>query len=277
MKIGVSTAILWDYEKLDLPNAIYHSVEGLGYEAVEIHCEDPFFQGWGTENAETTKEEVEDVLSTLDTEVTLHAPYHDLNLASMNHRIQKEVIRQHKECIETAQYFGSEIIVVHPGYVSSRKFERKKPFQVMVENLKKITEAAEDAGVKICLENLASKKKAMCIGINEIKKVLNEVNKENLKLTLDIAHANTTKSGPLEFAEEFKDLIEHVHISDNTGANDHLTIGQGNIDFEKIISELQPYNGILMVEGWIPKNEDPFLSHDLSELKQIRKKLRNRK
>lgn len=273
MRIGLSTAILWDYKDLNLPNAIHHSVEGLGFEAVEIHCENPFFKGWGTEEAETTKREVKDALSTVETEVTLHAPFHDLNVASMNDGIREEVVRQHKECIETARYLDSNIVVVHPGFVASRKFEREMPFRVMVENLKKIAEAAEDAGVELCLENLSSKEKAICVETSEIKKVLERVNMENLKVTLDVAHANTTKSGPLHYVKELKDDIAHLHVSDNTGADDHLPIGQGNIDFEEVLRELMPYDGILMVEGWIPRNEDPFLRHDRKELEKIRKNL----
>lgn len=65
-------------------------------------------------------------------------------------------------------------------------------------------------------------------------------------------------------------------MSDNTGADDHLTIGQGNIDFEGVLRELMPYDGILMVEGWIPRDEDPFLRHDRAELEKIRENLEAR-
>ncbi len=270
MLIGVSTAIMWDYKKLNIPEAIIHSVDDLGFEAVEIHCESPFFKGWGTEKAEKTKKEVKEVLSTVETSVSLHAPYHDCNIATLNRGIEKEVISQLKECIETADYLGTDIVVVHPGFIASRKYERKMVFNKMVDNFKKITSFAENFGVKICMENLSSKKKAMCVGIPEIKKVLDRVNMKNLKLNLDIAHANTTKTGPLEYVKELKEYIAHVHVSDNTGEDDHLTLGQGNIDFKKVLSKLRPFNGIVTVEGWIPENEDPFLKYSLSELQKIR-------
>ncbi|KXA96311.1 hypothetical protein AKJ39_04790 [candidate division MSBL1 archaeon SCGC-AAA259J03] len=272
MKIGLSTAILWDYEKLDLSDAVFHAAD-LGFEAVEIHCEDPFFQGWGTDEAEITESEVKDALATLDMEVSLHAPFHDLNIATLNTGINGEVLRQLEECIDTARRLGSEIVVVHPGFVSSRKFKREKPFQRMVENLEKIAETAEDAAVKICLENLASKRKAMGVKIRELKDILKEVDAENLKITLDVAHANTTEAGPVKFAEEFKEDIAHVHVSDNTGEDNHLSIGQGNIDFENVLKELHPFDGVVMVEGWIPTDEDPFLVHDREELERVRGKL----
>lgn len=274
MKIGLSTAILWDYEELNVPGAISHAVDNLNFEAVEIHCEEPFFEGWGKDEAEETKREIKDVMSVLDVEVSLHAPYHDVNIATFNRGVAEEILRQYKECIETARYLDSEVVVIHPGFVSSRKYRRDRPLQNMIHHLKEITEFAQDSGVKICLENLSSKKKAMCVSISEIRKVLSGVNKENLKITLDIAHANTTSDGPIVYARELKDDIAHIHVSDNTGEDNHLPIGLGNIDFESVLEELEPYEGLLMVEGWIPTDEDPYLKYDRRELERIRNNLR---
>lgn len=273
MQIGVSTAIFWDYKKLDLPSAIFHSVDALGFEAVEIHCEDPFFEGWGTEKAEATKKEVKDTLSTLDVGVSLHAPYHDLNIATLNARVGEEVIRQYTDCIETARFFGSEIVNVHPGFRSSRKFKREVVFQKMLQNFAEICEIAEDYGIIICVENLASKRKAMGVKISELKSIIKGVNNENLKLTLDVAHANTTDEGPQVYARELKDYIQHMHLSDNTGDDDHLSLGQGNIDFKEVLKELHPYDEFLIVEGWIPEDEDPFLELDRTKLEKIREEL----
>lgn len=275
MLIGLSTAILWDYKELNLPEAIFRSIQGMGYEAVEIHCEDPLFKGWGTKKAEITKKEVKEALSTLDAEVTLHAPFHDLNTATLNKGARDEVIRQHRECLETARYLNSNIVVVHPGFVSSRKYRREVAFEQMISTLRKMADIAEDNGVKVCLENLASKRKAMCVEIPELKEVLDRINRDNFRLTLDIAHANTTKVGPLEYARELKDHISHVHVSDNTGEDSHLTLGQGNIDFEGVLKELHPFDNTLIVEGWIPTDEDPFLKKDLRELKRIRESLKS--
>jgi len=272
MKIGFSTAILWDYENLDIQNAILRGSD-LGFEAVEIHCEDPFFKGWGTGEADSTVEKIEESLASTNMEIALHAPYHDSNIASLNKGINGEVLRQLEQCVETARYLGSEIIVVHPGFVSSRKFKRDKSFRMMVSNLKKIAELVRDEDIKICVENLAAKKKAIGIEISELKKILEQVDEENLKITLDLAHANTTGDGPVKFVQELEGEIAHVHVSDNTGEDNHLSIGQGDIDFEGVFKELMPFDGIAMLEGWIPRNEEPFLIYNREELEKIRNKL----
>lgn len=273
MDIGVSTAIFWNYEQLDLQTAVNHAVEGLDFEAVEIHCEDPLFEGWGRTRGDVTRKVLREALSIADVDVSLHAPYHDVNIATFNERVRKEVKRQHKECIETANYLGANIVVIHPGFVSSRKFRREKAFQKMIENLDRFCEIAEDFGVTLSIENLASKEKAMGVKIPEIKRIINEVDRENLKVTLDIAHANTTEKGPKTYAEELETHIEHLHVSDNVGTDEHLSLGQGNIDFKNVFKEICPFEGMAIIEGWIPDNEDPFLKIGREKLSKIREEL----
>ncbi|MFP4116231.1 MAG: sugar phosphate isomerase/epimerase family protein, partial [Candidatus Aenigmatarchaeota archaeon] len=190
MEIGISTQIYWDYEELDLPGTIEHVVEDLGFEALEIHCEDPLFEAWGREEGEETKRKVKEALSAVEAEATLHGPFHDLNLATLNQRVREEVLRQHEEAIEFADFIGSEVIVVHPGFISSRKFKRERCEEVLIQNLEKLSKKAADHGVKLCLENLARKRKVIGASISEVRRILEEADHENLEMTLDVAHAN---------------------------------------------------------------------------------------
>lgn len=270
MDIGVSTAIFWDYEELDLPSAIDHAVSDLGFEAVEIHCEDPVFEGWATDKADETRKAVKDSLSKWDVEVSLHAPYHDANIATMNQSMGREIMSQNKECIETANYLDSNMIVVHPGFVSSRKYKKDCAFSKMIDRLIELCEHAEEYGVTMTIENLASKRKAMGIEPSEVKEIIQKVDKDNFGLTFDIAHANTSDEDPQTFAKELNPHIEHLHVSDNVGSDDHLSIGQGDIEFTEVFEELHPFEGTVIIEGWIPENEDPFLEIGRDELKRIR-------
>jgi len=283
-KIGVSIQIFWDYNKLDMEYAINHSVNDLGFECVEILCQNPMYGGWGTSKARDTTKKIKDILSTLDVGVSIHGPYHDLNIASWNTRISEETVRQLKEAVDVAAQLNSEIVVAHSGYMSSRKYRKDKTFNIILKNFAKIAKHAEDSGVTLCMENIASKPKALGVHMTDIKKILNSVNSKNFKLCLDAAHANTTGLKPKEFAVRLKDYVKHVHISDNTGSNNHLPIGMGNISFKDFLYALKPYSGFLVVEGWTPHNEDYFLKWDKSQIEEIldrvygkRKLLKNRK
>ncbi len=274
MKFGVSTLIFWNYEGLDLTSAIKHCAEKLKFDCVEIHCQSPHFEGWGTEKGEELKREVRDTLSTLDVGVSLHAPYHDLNIATTNLGIRREVVRQIQDTVEFAYHIDSEIVVFHPGYVASRKYRPDKVYNSMIENLKKILVLAEELGVKVCMENNAAKPKAMGVHIRELKKICQHVDSEYFKLTLDVAHANTTGIKPSRFVEELKDYIAHVHLSDNTGDNQHLPLGLGNIDFIDFFRKLNPvFDGFVIIEGWIPHNQDHFIEWDKKQLKVIQQAL----
>lgn len=274
MRIGVSTQIFWDYKKLDYARIIPHVINDMKFEGVEITCQDPLYRGWGTKQADETKKEIRDVLDTLNrVTVSIHAPYHDLNIAALNVGVEKEVIKQLKEAIDVAGYLNSEIVVVHPGYVASRKYPKENAYSNMIRNFREISSFAQDQKINICMENLASKQKAMGVHIPEIKKIIGDVDRENFKLCLDVAHVNTTGIPPTHFLEELREYVGHVHISDNTGDNHHLPLGMGNIDFEGFLRNLSPYDGLVIVEGWIPRNQDHFLRWDREKLDEIMSRL----
>jgi len=145
VKIGVSTQIFWDYEKLDMDYILKHSADDLKFECAEIHCQSPMFTGWGTPKAKETKKEIRDILSTVDIEISLHAPYHDLNMATLNLGVRKETIDQVAESINTANYLDSKIVVVHPGFVASRKYKKELVFNGMIDNFKRLAKIAEES------------------------------------------------------------------------------------------------------------------------------------
>ncbi|MBN2015197.1 MAG: TIM barrel protein [Candidatus Altiarchaeota archaeon] len=273
MEVGISTQIFWDYEKLDMGYILGHIADDLKFDCAEIHCQGPMFRGWGTPKAKQTKEEIKDILSTLDIGVSLHAPYHDLNIATLNLGVRKEVIKQVSECIETASYLGSRIVVVHPGYLASRKYRKEHVIEIMVRNFKTLARLSEDNGVWLCMENISSKPKALCVHIKEIRHICDLVDSDHFGVCLDSAHANTTGLSPDHFAEGLRDYVSHVHISDNTGIDDHLPIGLGNIDFEKFLKALKPYNGCIIIEGWLPRNQDYFLRWDKKQIDDILKRI----
>ena len=50
--------------------------------------------------------------------------------------------------------------------------------------------------------------------------------------------------------DTFSDRIANVHIHDNMGERDeHLTLGEGSIDFQHVISMLKGYTGNYIIES----------------------------
>ena len=71
----------------------------------------------------------------------------------------------------------------------------------------------------------------------------------NLPICLDIGHANTT--GQLnEIIDTLGSRIMNVHIHDNDGKQDqHLTIGDGTVDFDDCLKRLSSYGGRKQLSG----------------------------
>jgi sugar phosphate isomerase/epimerase len=70
----------------------------------------------------------------------------------------------------------------------------------------------------------------------------------DLGICLDIGHAYTT--GTIDDFLRHKDRVINVHIHDNLGDRDaHLPIGEGSIDFKKVLRGLSGYQGRYVIEA----------------------------
>ncbi|MDR0791374.1 MAG: sugar phosphate isomerase/epimerase, partial [Methanomassiliicoccaceae archaeon] len=70
-----------------------------------------------------------------------------------------------------------------------------------------------------------------------------------VKVCFDIGHANTMSQID-EMMDLLSDRIKNIHIHDNNGDNDdHMTIGDGRIDFPPILKRLSKYNGKYIIES----------------------------
>jgi sugar phosphate isomerase/epimerase len=80
---------------------------------------------------------------------------------------------------------------------------------------------------------------------DELIQIVRGVNRDNLGICLDVAHANTTKTLDkfLNIRDKAEDMeIIHLHASDNFGADDlHLPLGKGNLDWKRVSSGIEDY------------------------------------
>lgn len=70
----------------------------------------------------------------------------------------------------------------------------------------------------------------------------------DLGMCFDIGHANT--AGTIQDFLGYSDRFVNVHVHDNHGEwDEHLPVGEGNIDFRKVLQGLRGYKGRLVVES----------------------------
>ena len=125
-------------------------------------------------------------------------------------------------------------------YMEEKAMEKAK------RSLSSIDRIASEYGVRIAVENMPS----FPFMLGQTAEELNElIGTTNLGFCLDIGHANTT--GQLdELIKQFRDRLINIHIHDNRGEHDeHLTLGEGNIDFKGVISKLNGYSGNYVIES----------------------------
>ena len=230
------------YKLVNYPFSWAASLKDLGFDGWEIVSE-----GKQKITAETLPG-IRDILSTVDLYVTVHGPFSDLNLASLNDPIWNETIRQIRQCVELSAEL-TDIVVVHPGALAPPGNQMPdKAWDRNVEGLRVLCDHAKDYGVRLCLENMPDMEKLFCRTPDELFGMVDSVDRENIGATFDAGHANTTKNSG-RFTREWK-RISHVHIHDNNGVKDeHLEIGMGTVDWARFMEEMRGYEGTMVIEG----------------------------
>lgn len=231
MKIGASTlaGIEFELEKtLDF-------IENLGIEYAELVHQYP------AEFIDT------EILESYSLKYSIHAPFMDVNIASLQDQSRLNSIDQIKSSIDLANEINAEAVVVHPGVTSflPNKYFKKEVYEFANESIKEIGDYAKDLGVLATIENMPNFESMIYQNIVDLNQLLVE---NEMHMTLDIGHANHVGYAPDEM---IFDSIKHVHVHDNLGDDDsHLPLGEGSIDLKYIINTLESknYDGIYILE-----------------------------
>jgi sugar phosphate isomerase/epimerase len=219
-----------------------YGIEDCGYSGWEIVADGRY----RLDNPDNRKAICE-VIESTRLGITVHAPYGDLNLATLNHPIWEESVRQICTCISHAAGLTNRV-TIHPGYLSPvGKLLPENAWRLQKEALSLIGRVATDHGVLACLENMIGIKEFLCQRPEELAGMTEGI--EGIGITLDFGHANTVGR-----VKEFLPLLKsanHIHIHDNHGvADEHLALGEGTIDWGIVGPAVaKTYSGVTVVEG----------------------------
>ena len=244
---GVAQAVFW---RFGLEEAI-KTVTDFNFKVFELWCDHPLvypiLEGKAGYKILLTLREKYGI------SYTVHAPPHDVNIASINEGIRRESLRQILRSIEIAYNVDSPIVTLHPGRLTTRKVPREVYIRNAIDSLNEIADYAERYGVKVGVENMECNPQQFLVDPTIVREVVESVNSKLLGVTLDIAHANTC-GDPIGYIEELKDLIIHVHLSNNFGGDIgkvHLPLNMGNMNVELVLRKLHSigYKGVIVLEG----------------------------
>jgi sugar phosphate isomerase/epimerase len=227
---------------VDRPFDWAYQLDDLGYSGWEIVNE-----GRQKLTAENLKDAMQ-IFETTNLVITIHLPYSDLNLASMNQPIWEETVRQMKNCLTLASDFA-RLAVVHPGHFSPLGMQMPDAaWSQSILGIQQICDYAADLDMKIAVENMVNMPAILGRRPEEILGILDTVDRENVGFILDVGHANT--NGNVENFLKLKDKIIHTHMHDNHGERDeHLPVGNGTVPWKKVVNAFQGYKGRIVTES----------------------------
>lgn len=177
---------------------------------------------------------------------SVHAPFSDLNIASLNPKVRESSIEQVMESIKISSELDIELVTLHPGHKSPLGvYFADKLVEMNKESLIAIDKQAEEYGVILALENLPRMWVSLCHDAHQIRELIDGT---NMKICFDFGHANI--SDTIDGFMGLKDSFANLHLHDNDASKDwHMVLGQGNIDFKGILKKLSGYSGNYVIES----------------------------
>lgn len=178
---------------------------------------------------------------------SIHAPFNDINIASLNESVREMSVIELIKIMNIAAEMNIKTVTFHPGlYSMVVSGMEEKSIANAKRSLRTIDRMAQECGVRMCMENLPGFKFFLGHTADEMMDLLEGT---NLPVCVDIGHANTT--GQLDqILDATEGRIMNIHIHDNDGKQDqHLTVGDGNIDFRHVLDKLRGYSGRYVIES----------------------------
>ena len=169
---------------------------------------------------------------------TIHAPFMDLSPGGVDSKIKKSTLERLDQTLEVGAIFTPRLIVFHPGY---NKWFFDNNVDLWLENSlvtwSGLLRKAEQLNIPLAVENIFEEEPS------SLHKLISKLNSPYFNFCFDTGHFNLFSNVTME--EWFISLgsfIKEVHLHDNNKhADDHLPLGDGEIDFPLFFKLLKKY------------------------------------
>ena len=150
-------------------------------------------------------------------------------------------IRVCNKSIDAAASLGCVKLNIHlpllQGMYKYVDVHKKRAMRNMAESLRELVRHARARKIKIVIENMPE---VDTMRIKEFSYIMDRV--PGLGAHVDVGHAFVEGGMPMvsRYMRSFRNRLEHVHFSDNTGLqDDHAGIGRGIIDYARVLMMLR--------------------------------------
>ena len=182
---------------------------------------------------------------------TIHAPFMDLSPGAVDSKIREITIGRFSHVLDIAEILKPKAVVFHSGY-EKWKYSLKTDLwlEKSLMTWRPLIKRAADRGFKIAVENIFEDEPT------NLRLLMETTTSENFGVCFDTGHFNLFSRVSLdEWMRQLKPYIIELHLHDNDKtADDHIAIGEGTFDFERLFAELGDKDIIYTIEGHTPED-----------------------
>jgi D-psicose/D-tagatose/L-ribulose 3-epimerase len=241
MQYGMNL-LLWGGEINESLVPVMEKLKAMGYDGVEVPLFnlDLDYAAWGKRL---------DSLGLRRTAVTVRNV--EDNPISSDAAVRKKGVELTKKTLDCCAAMGVESLV-GPYHSALGHFSGAGPtadeWKWGVESMRAVAEHAGKVGVTLCVEAL---NRFECYFLNahqDAARFARDVNHPSCKIMYDTFHSNIEEKDIIGTLEAIKDVLHHIHISEN----DRSTPGAGNVNWDKNFKGIQQikFDGWLVIEAF---------------------------
>lgn len=174
---------------------------------------------------------------------TLAYPY---SFSAPEKEVRERTIEYFDMAMDDALYLGTDKVFLNSG-CGLLDCPREESFSRLIDTYKQIAAIAESKGIKLVLEQLQPYESNLVINLQDIQRVLKEVDSDALYVCVDVVAMAVAGENLEEYFESLgKDRIQLIHFADTC----HYILGDGELPLKRYIETLEKYdyNGIIDLE-----------------------------
>jgi sugar phosphate isomerase/epimerase len=169
---------------------------------------------------------------------TIHAPFRDMSPGSVDTKVRQITLERYLHVIQIAKDLQPRCMVIHPGFDDMHDDESEKTRWLANSLNTWETMLAHAGNFTFCVENVFQ------TNPETILTLLRALDTPQVGHCFDTGHFNLFARCTLdEWFDKLGAYIREVHLHDNHGErDDHLAVGEGQIDFDHIFTLLTKHH-----------------------------------
>lgn len=228
------------------------TVSDIGFKTIDLWtCGAHFFvDRHGYEDIKEVKfylEKYDLVVGSITPEQSCPKPY---NMAAKKKELRQGAKKYFQNMILAASELECDKVSITSGWQFYSE-TKQEAWNRSVEMVGDLCHFAEEYGVYLTMESLSKQSTTLVNNIEDLKKMMAEVNSKSFTVTADIHTIHNAGESLQDYFDTFGDRLNHCHFMDyKDGIRSHLAWGDGQEDHESVLNlfERNGYTGNFVLE-----------------------------